>query len=144
MRADGLAAALDGERGGDGQPDDAGHVERAGADLALLTAAVQQRHAGDVAAQQQRARAGRAAELVAGHGERVDARTRRSRPATVPTACTASVCIGTSYSWAIAASSAIGWTVPTSLLAHMTRDQGDRVGVVVDAPRAERPGATGP
>ena len=35
-------------------------------------------------------------------------------------ACTASVCIGTPNSWATAASSRIGLTVPTSLLAHMT------------------------
>ena len=36
-----------------------------------------------------------------------------------PAACTASVWNGMPCSWATAASSAIGWTVPTSLLAHM-------------------------
>ena len=37
-----------------------------------------------------------------------------------PTACTASLCIGTPNSAATAASSAAGMTVPTSLLAHIT------------------------
>jgi hypothetical protein len=37
-----------------------------------------------------------------------------------PTACTASLCMGTPNSAAIAASSAIGMMVPTSLLAHIT------------------------
>ena len=39
---------------------------------------------------------------------------------TAPTACTASVCSGTPYSWAMSASSATGCTVPTSLFAHIT------------------------
>ena len=38
----------------------------------------------------------------------------------IPTACTASVCIGTPCRCATAASSRIGLTVPTSLLAHIT------------------------
>ena len=48
-------------------------VERAGAHVALLAAAVQQRRARDVAAEQQRADADRAAELVPGDGQRGDA-----------------------------------------------------------------------
>ncbi len=36
-----------------------------------------------------------------------------------PSACTASVWNGMPWSWAMAASTWIGWTVPTSLLAHM-------------------------
>ncbi len=38
----------------------------------------------------------------------------------MPTACTASVWNGTAYSWLISASSRIGFTVPTSLFAHIT------------------------
>ena len=52
-------------------PTIAGDVERAGAHVALLAAAVQQRHALGVAAQQQGAGTHRAAELVPGHGQRV-------------------------------------------------------------------------
>ena len=50
-----------------------GDVQGAGAHVALLAAAVQQRRAGDVAAEQQRADADRAAELVPGDGQRGDA-----------------------------------------------------------------------
>ena len=53
------------------EADDRGDVEGAGADVALLAPAVQQRRALGVAAQQQRAGAHRAAELVPGHGQRV-------------------------------------------------------------------------
>ena len=61
-----------------------------------------------------------------------------------PKACTASEWIGTPYDRAIAASSAIGCTVPTSLLAHITRDQRDRRGVGGDRRLAASPGATRP
>ena len=74
-------AALDGDRGRGGQPDRAGHVQRAGTDVALLAAAVQQRLARDVAAQQQRAGADRAAELVRRSSSARRRRWRRSRPA---------------------------------------------------------------
>ena len=46
----------------------------------------------------------------------------------MPTACTASVCSGTPYSWAMAASSRIGLTVPTSLFAHITETSATRSG----------------
>ena len=55
---------LDRHLGGGGHRDRAGDIRCAGTDVALLTAAVQQRHARGVAAQQQRADTGRAAELV--------------------------------------------------------------------------------
>ena len=48
---------------------------------------------------------------------------------TCPTACIASVWNGTPVAAASAASSATGWTVPTSLLAHITVTSGDLVGV---------------
>ena len=47
----------------------------------------------------------------------------------IPTACTASVWIGTPYRCATAASSRIGLTVPTSLLAHITDTSGGRLGL---------------
>jgi hypothetical protein len=55
-----------------GEADDGRDVEGAGADVALLAAAVQQRHALRVAPQQQRTGAHRAAELVPGQREGVD------------------------------------------------------------------------
>ena len=60
---------------------DPGHVQGAGAHVALLPAAVQQRRAGDVAAEQQRADAGRPAELVPGRRSARRHRWRRSPPA---------------------------------------------------------------
>ena len=57
---------------GGGQADDRGRVERARAHVALLEAAVQQRHDRHFPAEQQHARAVRAAELVPGERERVD------------------------------------------------------------------------
>ncbi len=39
---------------------------------------------------------------------------------TEPTACTASVWNAAPFSWAMRASSAMGWMVPTTLLAYMT------------------------
>ena len=74
QRADAVAAnscwPFTADLDGDGERDDAGHVQGAGADVALLPAAVQQRRAGDVPAEQQRADADRAAELVPGDGQR--------------------------------------------------------------------------
>ncbi len=69
-------AVEDGVRGGGGQADAARQIERARTHLTLLAAAVQQGHARDVAAQQQCAGTGRAAELVSGHGQGVDAAGR--------------------------------------------------------------------
>src|SRR5690606_23100212 len=45
---------------------------------------------------------------------------------TWPTACTASVWNGTAYRAASSAISATGWTVPTSLLAHITLTRATR------------------
>src|SRR5690606_38323307 len=66
----GLAAA-DGVGDGFGERGDAGHVEGAGADLAFLAAAVEQGGARGVAAQQERAGAGGAAEFVSREGQGV-------------------------------------------------------------------------
>ena len=73
--------AADGHRDGRREADDAGHVEGAGADVALLAAAVQQRGAGDVAARAaaRRRRAGRRACARSASARR--RRSRRSRRA---------------------------------------------------------------
>jgi len=55
---------------GSGEPDDAGHVQRARTDVALLSPAMQQRRAGDVPAEQQCADTDRATEFVPGHRHR--------------------------------------------------------------------------
>ena len=66
-----LGATGDGhfERGG--ETDGSRHVQRAGTDVALLAAAVQQRHTGDVAPQQQSTYAVGTTELVPGDGHRI-------------------------------------------------------------------------
>ncbi len=77
--------------------------------------------------------------LCAATRQRVGARGRRSRRAACPTACTASVCNGHARArGAGAATSATGWTVPTSLFAHITVTSGDRAGVARDSSRSAR------
>ena len=51
-------------------------------------------------------------------------------------ACTASLCSGMPYSRAMAASSLTGWTVPTSLFAHMTLTRATPAGSVSMAARS--------
>ena len=110
----------DGDRERGGHPDGAGDIGCAGTDVTLLATAVRQRHTGHVAPQQQRARPGRAAELVRGQAHRRQpAGGEIDRQLPRPPA-PRRVCIGTPNSAATAASSAIGMTVPTSLLAHIT------------------------
>ena len=53
----------------------------------------------------------------------------------MPTACTASVCRGTPCSWATSASSRTGFTVPTSLFAHITDTSAARSGASASAAR---------
>ena len=107
---------LDRDIGRRGHPDHTGDIRCAGTDVALLPAAVQQRHAGGVAAQEQRPTPAGPPNLCAVTliADSPDA----AKPTGIwPTVWTASLCIGTSNSAAIAASSAIGMMVPTSLLA---------------------------
>ena len=114
-----LLLALDRSLHRDGEGGDAGHVEGAGADVALLAAAVQQRRAGDVPAEQQGADADRAAQLVAGDGQRGGAaggEVDRDLPDRLDGVGVERHAVPA----ASAASSATGWTVPTSLFAHMT------------------------
>ena len=74
----------------------------------------------------------------------------RSRPlrakstGTWPTACTASECTGIPCSWAISTTSATGWTVPTSLLAHITLTSATDSRVVLDQRARRRPARPGP
>ena len=120
------------ELGRDGEGGDGGGVEGAGPHAALLAAAVQ-------------------------HGTRSRPRRATSAPAPIgpptlwalsvrqstvlaarssgswPRACTASLCTGMPCSCASAASSSIGWTVPTSLLAHSTVTRATLAGVALDA-----------
>ena len=71
---------------------------------------------------------------------------------TWPTACTASVCTGMPWACASATTSATGWTVPTSLLAHITetratlagRARGSRAARRRRGVRARRPAAARP
>ena len=62
---------------------------------------------------------------------------------TWPTACTASVCTGMPWTCAIRAVSTTGWTVPTSLLAHITdtsaTESGSRSIEARSASRSRRP-----
>ena len=114
--------------GGRGKRGDRGGVQRPGADVAFLPPAVLDRGQLHRPAQDQRADADRSADLVPGDGHGVQARSRgsprarsrrpgrrrsgRVRRRRVP----------------VPRLRATGWMVPTSLLAHMTRDQGDRPG----------------
>ena len=52
---------------------------------------------------------------------------------TAPTAWTASVCTGMPWADASATTSSIGWSVPTSLLAHITEISGDGRRVALDS-----------
>ena len=63
-------------------------------------------------------------------------RTAAKSTGSAPTACTASVWNGTPNSCAIAASSAIGCTVPTSLLAHITLTTAAASGSAASASRS--------
>ena len=84
----------------------AGDVQCAGTDVALLPAAVQQRRCSAASRRSSSAPdAVRAAELVAGHADRRPRRTGGEVDGQDPTAWTASVCSGTPYSAATAASS---------------------------------------
>ncbi len=103
-----------------GQARDRRGVQGAAADVALLAAAVHEGAHLDLAAHDQGADAVGAADLVPGEGQRVDAargevdRDRARRPAR--RRC-ARGCRGRA---AISTTSSIGWSVPTSLLAHIT------------------------
>ena len=97
-----------------------------------------------LAAEQQRAGAERAAELVPGERQRVDAATRRSRPAGCPTACTASVCNGTPCSWATAASSRDRVDGADLVVGPHHRRPARPLGAVGERRRAASRGAPGP
>ena len=124
-----LGLVLDGELDGGGEARDRRRVDGAAADVALLSPAVRQRGHVDLAAYDERADAVRAADLVAGQGQRVDAglgevdRHRADRLHRVGVD-------RDPWAAAIATTSSIGWRVPTSLLAHITEiratDSGSR------------------
>ena len=102
---------------------------------------------GDVAAEQQRADADRAAELVPGQRSARRRRTRRSRPAPGRPPAPRRCATGCRRSAAIAASSPTGCTVPTSLFAHITVTSATVVGVAPSsssrsASRSTRPCAS--
>ena len=69
-----VLAPLRGDAAGHGEGGDRGGVQGAGADVALLAAAVQDGDGGVLASEQQRADAVRAADLVPGHGHRGQSR----------------------------------------------------------------------
>ena len=116
-----------GREAGDGRG-----VDGAGADVALLAAAVHQRGHLDLAAYDERADAVRAADLVPGQGQGVDAGARRSRRGRSPTAWTASVCTGMPCAPASSTTSATGCEGADLVVGPHHRDQGDGLRVALD------------
>ena len=115
-----LGLARDGGLAGHGEPGDRGRVDRAGADVALLAAAVQQRGRLQLPAYDERTDAVGTADLVTGHRHRVDARTRRSRGAAGRAPARRRCAPGCRGRGRSRRPRATGCTVPTSLLAHIT------------------------
>ena len=137
---------------GRGQAGDRRRVEGAGADVALLAAAVQR--AGRERAPRRSTSAPTptgAAELVAGEREGVTPMPAKSTGSVPDGLHGVGVERHAVLARQSAATSATGWTVPTSLLAHITRDERDLVGVLVELgararrgrpARGRRPAAT--
>ena len=104
----------------DAEAGDRRDVLGAGAPVALLPAAGHLRHEPRAAANPQRAGALRAAELVAGERQQVDAERAGRRPAACRPSARRRCGRARRARVAIAARSAIGWIVPISLLACIT------------------------
>ena len=120
MRAARARASSRAMRAADAEPGDGGDVLRAGAPVALLPAAGHERRQ---AARRGESRARRRPSVRRTCAPTARADRRRARGPTtgiLPTDCTASVWNSAPCACAIAASSAIGWIVPTSLLACIT------------------------
>ncbi len=132
------ALPLAGHLGGGGEPDDGRGVEGAGADVALLPAAVQHRHQVDwLRPSTSSADPERSADLVTGHGHRVQTaggEVDRQLPEGLHGVGVERHAVAPR---ATAASSPTGCTVPTSLFAHMTVTSATEPG-----PRRSRPRAS--
>ena len=113
-------------RGRRGEPGDARQVFGAGAAAALLAAAAQQRRELDIAGDDQRADAGRAADLVRRQGDEIGADLGDVERRSCRRACTASQWKSAPCACAIAAISATGWITPVSLLASITETSAGR------------------